>query len=194
MQHLLSFHWSGCRGKAVSVATLLAIVSPAIAGPRAEALARCQAIQDGIQRRDCFQALKGKMEAAPPVPPAQDGARDDPATTSAIDRPAPPVPSVRVGARDDPATTSAIDRPGAAVGQTFCADRDALAAMLVAGVLASSPDDVTTKGCQTIPEDAQVQVLERYPSDFHLLRTVKVQITVHSLPDPKIGYTIEIGR
>jgi hypothetical protein len=127
------------RVKAVSVAILLAIVSPAIAGPRAEELARCQATKDGIQRRDCFRSLNGKTEAAPPVPSVQDRGRDD------------------------PATTSAIDGPGAA-GQTFCADRDALAAMLVAGVLASSPDDVTTKGCQTIPEDAQVQVLERHPS------------------------------
>jgi hypothetical protein len=34
-------------------------------------------------------------------------------------------------------------------------------------------------GCRSLicsTEDAQVQVLERYPSDFHLLRTVKVQI------------------
>jgi hypothetical protein len=158
------------RIKAVSVAILLAIVSPAIAGPRAEAVARCQAIQDGFQRRDCFRSLNGKTNAAPPVPSVQDS---------------------RAG--DDPATTSAIGHPGAAVGKPLCADRDALAAMLVAGVLASSPDEVATKGCQTIPEDAQIQVLERYPSGFHFLRTVKVQVTAPSLPDSKVGYTIEIG-
>ena len=61
----------------------------------------------------------------------------------------------------------------------------------MAGVLASSPDDVTTKGCQTIPEGAQVQVLERYPSVFDLFRTVKVQVTTPAMPAPKIGYTIE---
>ena len=144
-------------------------LSPAIAGPRAEAVARCRAIQDGIQRRDCYRSLNGKTSA-------------------------PPVPSVQDGARDDPATTSAIDHRGAAIGQTFCADRDALAAMLMAGVLASSPDDVTTKGCQTIPEGAHIQVLERYLSVFNLLRTVKVQVTTPALPDPKIGYTIEIDR
>ena len=32
---------------------------------------------------------------------------------------------------------------------------DALAAMLAAGVLASSPSEATTNGCQTIPEDAK---------------------------------------
>ncbi len=113
--------------KAVSLAVLLATVSPAIAGPRAEAFARCQAIQDRIERRDCFRSLNGKTKAAPPVPSVQDGARDD------------------------PATTSAIDHRGTAVGQTFCEDRDTLAALLMAGVLASSPDDVTTKQCPRAP-------------------------------------------
>ena len=36
---------------------------------------------------------------------------------------------------------------------------DALAAMLAAGVLASSPSEATTNGCQTIPEDAKVELL-----------------------------------
>ena len=81
-----------------------------------------------------------------------------------------------------------------AVGQTFCEDRDTLAALLMAGVLASSPDDVTTEGCQTMPEGAQVQVLERYPRAFDLFRTVKVQVTTPAMPAPKIGYTIEISR
>ena len=95
---------------------------------------------------------------------------------------------------DDPATTSAIDHPGTAVGQLLCVDRDALAAMLAAGVLASSPEYSTTNGCQTIPEDAQVEVLERYPTGFHSLRTVKVKVTAPSLPNPNVGYTIEVGR
>ena len=123
-----------------------------------------------FERRDCFRSLNGKTKAAPPVPSVQDGARDD------------------------PATTSAIDHRGTAVGQTFCEDRDTLAALLMAGVLASSPDDVTTKGCQTIPEGAQVQVLERYPRAFDLFRTVKVQVTTPAMPALKIGYTIEISR
>jgi hypothetical protein len=95
---------------------------------------------------------------------------------------------------DSPATALTIDHPSAAVGQPLCEDRDTLAAMFVAGMLASSPENATTIGCQTIPENAQVQVLERYLTAFHFLRIVKVQVTAPSLPDPKVGYTIEIGR
>lgn len=159
------------RVNTASVAILLAIVSPAIAGSRTEALARCKGIQDGIQRRDCFRSLNGKTKEAPPVPLVQD----------------PP-------AGDNPATTSTIEHPSAALGQPLCEDRDSLAAMFVAGMLASSPENATTIGCQTIPENAQVQVLERYLTAFHFLRIVKVQVTAPSLPDPKVGYTIEIGR
>jgi hypothetical protein len=159
------------RVNAASVAILLAIVSPAIAGSRTEALARCKRIQDGIQRRDCFRSLNGKTKEAPPVPLVQDP---------------------RAG--DSPATALTIDHPSAAVGQPLCEDRDTLAAMFVAGMLASSPENATTIGCQTIPENAQVQVLERYLTAFHFLRIVKVQVTAPSLPDPKVGYTIEIGR
>ena len=159
------------RVNAVSVAILFAIVSPAIAGTRTEALARCKGIQDGIQRRDCFRSLNGKTKEAPPVPLVQD----------------PP-------AGDNPATTSTIEHPSAALGQPLCEDRDTLAAMFVAGMLASSPENATTIGCQTIPENAQVQVLERYPTAFHFLRIVKAQVTAPSLPDPKVGYTIEISR
>jgi uncharacterized phage protein gp47/JayE len=59
--------------------------------------------------------------------------------------------------------------------------------MFVAGMLASSPENATTVGCQTIPENAQVQVLERYPTAFHFLRIVKVQVTAPYVPDPKVG-------
>jgi hypothetical protein len=157
--------------RAVSVAILFAIVSPAIAGTRTEALARCNAIQDGIQRRDCFRSLNGKTKEAPPVPLVQD----------------PP-------AGDNPPTALTIDHPSAAVGQPLCEDRDTLAAMFVAGMLTSSPENATTIGCQTIPENAEVQVLERFPTAFHFLRIVKAQVTAPSLPDAKVGYTIEISR
>ena len=92
------------RVNAASVAILLAIVSPAIAGSRTEALARCKGIQDGIQRRDCFRSLNGKTKEAPPVPLVQDP---------------------RAG--DNPATALTIDHPSAAVGQPLCEDRDTLA-------------------------------------------------------------------
>ena len=151
------------------VAILLAIVSPAIAGPRAEALARCQAIEDPVQRKDCFRSLKAKVKAAPEVPSAQKPTQDG------------------------PATTSAVNHLSANVGQPFCVDRDALAATLMAGVLASSTENVTTNGCQTISEDAEVEVLERYPSSFRFLRVVKAKVTAPSVPAPTVGYTIELG-
>ena len=55
--------------KAVGVVTLLATVSPAIAGPRAEAVARCQAIQDGNPATGLLPVTEGKKEgrAAGPV-------------------------------------------------------------------------------------------------------------------------------
>ena len=154
--------------EALSLVLVLAIVNPAIAGPRAGAIARCQAIQDAVQRRDCFRSLNGKIMAAPPVPFVQDRGADNPETTSAINH-------------------------LSAIGQPLCVDRDALAAMLMAGVLASNPKNVTTNGCQTISEDAEVEVLERYPSSFRFLWVVKAKVTAASLPAPIVGYTIEIG-
>ena len=66
--------------------------------------------------------------------------------------------------------------------------------MFVAGMLASSPENATTIGCQTIPENAQVQVLERYPTAFHFLQIVKAQVTAPSLPDPKVGTSRSVAR
>jgi hypothetical protein len=63
----------------------------------------------------------------------------------------------------------------------------------MAGVLASSTENVTTNGCQTISEDAEVEVLERYPSSFRFLRVVKAKVTAPSVPAPTVGYTIELG-
>jgi hypothetical protein len=79
-------------------------------------------------------------------------------------------------------------------GQPLCVDREALAAMLVAGMLASSPTQATTNGCQTIPDDAQLEILERYPSGLHFLRVTKVKVTSPKLPDPTVGFTVEIDR
>ena len=97
-------------------------------------------------------------------------------------------------APDDPASTSSIDHPSVTPGRPLCVDQDSLAAMLVAGVLASSPAQVTTNGCQTIPEDAQVELLQRYPSGLNFLRAAKVKVTSPTHPDPAVGYTVEISR
>ena len=96
-------------------------------------------------------------------------------------------------APDAPATSSAIDHLGVTPGQPLCVDRDTLAAMLVRA-LASSPAETTTNGCQAIPEDAKVELLERYPNGLRFLRVIKVKVTSPALPDSTVGFTIETGR
>ena len=49
-------------------------------------------------------------------------------------------------------------------------------------------------GCQTIPKDAQVEVLKRFPSSFQFVRLVKVNVTFTPQPNSRIGYTFEISR
>jgi len=83
---------------------------------------------------------------------------------------------------------------GGVVTLTLCVDRDALAAMLVAGVLTSDPAEAATIGCQTIPEDAKLELLERYPSVFPFMRMIRVSVTSPTQPDLTSGFTIEMGR
>ena len=77
---------------------------------------------------------------------------------------------------DDPATTSSIDRLSVA-GQPLCVDAEALAAMILAGLLTSDPTKAATDGCQTLPGDAKLRLLERYPSVFPSIRIVRVRVT-----------------
>ena len=99
----------------------------------------------------------------------------------------------KIGEASDPATTSSIDRLSVA-GQPLCVDTDALAAMLIAGLLTSNPKKAATNGCQTLPEDAKLKLLERYPSVFPSMRIVRVKVTSPTQPDLTFGFTIEMGR
>jgi hypothetical protein len=167
---------------AIASVILFSIGSAPIAGAATiEEVAHCRAIRNNKERVACFDALKAQRGAAPPQ--AQRGAT-----------PPPVPPVVREPARDDPDTKSAIDHLSAMPGQPLCVDREALTAMLVAGMLASSPTQATTNGCQTIPDDAQLEILERYPSGLHFLRVTKVKVTSPKLPDPTVGFTVEIDR
>ena len=74
------------------------------------------------------------------------------------------------------------------------AHREALAAILIAGVFASSPTEVATNGCEVIPWNAQIELLERYPSGLHFLRVIKVKMTSPARSDSTVGFTIETGR
>jgi hypothetical protein len=163
-------------GAAIVAAVLLLIGSPAVVSAvTKEEAARCRAIPNDIERRDCFKSLREGAKAK-----AEEAAK-------ASNAPSPPAP-------DAPATTSAVGHLSITPGQPVCADRDALAAILAAGVLASSPAETTTNGCQTIPEDAKVELLERYPNALRFLRVIKVKVTSSALPASTVGFTIETGR
>jgi hypothetical protein len=176
LENAVSFDMSDLKpvSAAVSVAVLLAIGSLTIVPATAkEGVARCRAIRHGIQRRDCFESLRENSQESP--------------RAKAKDTSPPLTP-------DDPATMSSIDHPSAALGRPLCVDREALAAMLIAGVFASSPTEVATNGCQTIPWNAQIELLERYPSGLPFLRVIKVKMTSPAQSDSTVGFTIETGR
>jgi hypothetical protein len=104
------------------------------------------------------------------------------------DTPSPAAPP------DDPVSTSSIGYLGGTAGQPLCVHRDALAAMVVEGVLGPNQAQGTTIGCRTIAENAEVELLQRFPSGFQFLRILKVKVTSSSQPEPLVGYTIEISR
>ena len=73
-------------------------------------------------------------------------------------------------------------------------DREALGLMIVAGALTSDPTKGATRGCQIIPDDAKLELLERSPSVFPFMRTIRVKVTSPTQPDLTSGFTIEMGR
>jgi hypothetical protein len=91
-------------------------------------------------------------------------------------------------------TTSSIHRLSFAHDQPLCKDRDTLAAMIVAGLLTSDPSQAATPGCQAIPDDAKLELLERSPGIFPFMRMVRVKVTSRTHPDLTSGFTIEMGR
>jgi hypothetical protein len=93
---------------------------------------------------------------------------------------------------DDPATTSSVDRLSFA-GQPLCVDTVTLAVMLAAALLTSNPRNAATNGCRTLPGDAKLELLERYPSVFPSIRIVKVKVISRTQPDLTFGFTIETG-
>jgi len=201
---------------------MLTIASPTIAAAATiEEVTHCRAIQKRAERLVCFKSLKpgpramaspaapAKTEAAAPAP-AKTGPTPAPVNTepAAPAKPEQAVPTnieeaapaklenltkSKIGEASDPATTSSIDRLSVA-GQPLCVDTDALAAMLIAGLLTSNPKKAATNGCQTLPEDAKLKLLERYPSVFPSMRIVRVKVTSPTQPDLTFGFTIEMGR
>jgi len=98
-------------------------------------------------------------------------------------------------ALDDPESTASIGHSNVLPGPIVCADQDSLLAAFVAGVaLGTDSSRLVRYGCQTIPTDAQVEVLQRFPSSFPFVRLVKVNVTFAAQPNSRVGYTFEISR
>jgi hypothetical protein len=74
-----------------------------------------------------------------------------------------------------------------------CVDRDALTAVLVAGLLTSNAAEAATIGCQSLPGDAKLEILERNSSIFSFIRIIKIRVSSPTNPSPLIGFTVETG-
>jgi hypothetical protein len=177
-------------GSAFLVACILAIGGFSIAAAATkEEVAHCRAIEQPSERLDCFHVLKrnaaSKTEHTPNGHAPSNGTND--ATKPAAEE------SKRPFSSDDPATTGSINRLTLAPGQPLCIDRDALGAMILAGLLTSDPTKATTIGCQSIPEDAKLEILERSPSIFSFMRIIRVKMTSRTIPDLVSGFTIELA-
>jgi len=203
-------------------ATILLLIGGTIIARAAtiEEVARCRAIQIKKQQWDCFKSLKAPKQNAPKakrddtrqsqredvpkvqtedVPKVQTEdvpevtTEDIPKVKSEDPQPVP-LGSLQT-ASDDRASTSSIDRLNVATGQPVCVDQDALSAAFVAAVvIGTRPEQIARYGCHMIPKDAQVEVLQRFPSGFQFLRLVKVNVTSPSQPVSTVGYTFEISR
>jgi hypothetical protein len=134
------------------------------------------------------QAVPAKMEQVAPANADEEApANTETTTKSNIGE------SLLSPTPEDPATTSSIDRLSVA-GQPLCVDAEALAAMLLAGLLTSDPKNAATHGCQILPDDAKLELLERLPSVFPSIRIVRVRVTSPTQPDLTLGFTFETGR
>ena len=158
--------------------------------------------RDDTPRSQTETVPKMKMETVPKtkgedvpkaksedVPKAKTEEEDVPKTKSE-DAPPGALTGVQETAPDDPASTSSIDHLGVAPGQPVCVDQDSLAAAFVAAVVLGS----ARYGCQTIPKDATIEILQRLPSGFQFLRAVRVKVTSPLRPGATVGYTFEISR
>jgi hypothetical protein len=143
----------------------------------------------------------GSRANAKQVVPAKTPAKREQAAPAKADEAAPaktetmtPSNIGEAPTQDDAATTSSIDRLSFVHDQPLCKDRDTLAAMIVAGLLTSDPSEAATPGCQAIPDDAKLELLERSPSVFPFMRMIRVKVTSPTQPDLTSGFTIETRR
>jgi hypothetical protein len=147
-----------------------------------EEVAHCRAIEQLSERLDCFKSLKQSPKAKTEHAPSP----------TAVDTTKPTGDAIPSSSSDDPATTASINRLSFAHDQPLCKDRDTLAAMILAGLLTSNSSQAATPGCQTIPDDAKLELLERSPSVFTFMRMIRVKVTSATRPDLTSGFTIEM--
>jgi hypothetical protein len=206
-------------GKAFVAWYIFAIFSVGVADAATiEEVAHCRAIVQRSKMVACFNALKRRPakteDAAPAKPegaastkkdetaPAKTGGaastNAEGAASSKKEDVAPakgdsaPPNDIPPSASDEPVTTSSISPPTAASDRPLCVDRDALAGMLVAGLFTSDPTLAATRGCQVLPSDAKLQVVERYPAFFSFMRMIAVKVMSPTRPDLTVGFTIEL--
>jgi hypothetical protein len=167
---------------------VLAIAGSTIgAAATKEEVAHCRAIDKLSERLDCFKSLRRSPKAQAKTEHAPQATAVDAAKSKTDD-------ATRSPSADDPATTGSIDHLSFAPGQPLCVDRDALAAMILAGLLTSDPTKAATRGCQSIPDDAKLELLERSPSVFTFMRMIRVKVRSATQSDLTSGFTIEMGR
>ena len=213
-------HVGGRRGTSLAIAvsvtlcaTILLLIGSTII-PRAatiEEVARCRAIQIKKQQWDCFKSLKVPKQNAPKAKrdDTRQSEKEDVPKVQTADVPkvqtadvpkvrsedAQPVPLRSLQTASDDPTSTSYDHLNVATGQPVCVDQDALAAAFFAGVvIGTRPEQLASYGCHMIPNDAQVEILQRFPSGFQFLQLVKVNVTSPSQPDATVGYTFEISR
>jgi hypothetical protein len=154
-----------------------------------EEVAHCRGIDQQSERLDCFKSLKHSAKSRTEQSPTR---RDPAEAANDAVKPTADDPQ-RVAPSQDPTTTGSIGRRSFASGQPLCKDRDALGAAILAGLLTSDPTKATTIGCQSIPEDAELELLERSPGIFSFIRIIRVKVTSRTKPDVESGFTIELG-
>jgi hypothetical protein len=157
-----------------------------------EEVDRCRAIEQRADRIACFNALKQNKPAKTEGP--------DPAnaeSTSSTKRPdrasikggataISNVPPSRPGTPNSSAINDLLGRP-------ICVDSNGLAAVLMAGLLTSDPAQAFLPGCQTIPDDAKVEILERYPGVYPFMHLIRVKVTSRKRPELTGGITVEVA-
>jgi hypothetical protein len=158
-----------------------------------EEVDRCRAIEQRADRVACFNVLK-QNKPAKTEGPAPAKAESTPSTKrrdgGSIKAGATATSNVPPQRPDTPTNNAAIND---LLGRPICVDSNGLAAVLMAGLLTSDPAQAVLPGCQTIPFDAKVEILERYPGVYPFMRLIRVKVTSRTRPDLTGGFTVEVA-